>query len=563
MKLVEMRISNFRSLGGNGNVIRFSQSDIIFLIGQNDVGKSSVLEAYEYFINAKQKAELTDFFQYNEANTIVLEGDFEIEDSDSSDKDLNKEPEWTKKWIQKSNGLITIKKVCDKSGSEFKKFTKTSDGEWNEGGFGGFDTIFKKYAPEPIKINAIETIESLEKKVNEIIEKECIKKLNETNPTEYEAAVKALQKLQDIASSTTSISTYNTNINKTFQKVFPNLELKISVKDPEGVEPEKAIKSCHSIDVLKTGVDRKELFSQHGNGVIRQALFNFIAFLKTTTSETRKQYLVMFEEPELYLHPKSERLLREQLYELANNSPFQILCATHSAQMIDISKPHASLVRITKDANESTFTHQVGHTLFQNDAFKDFVQMVNRFNPNVCEAFYATKVILVEGDTEAIICREYLKDKYKDLDIFVLNTGSKNNIPFFQEILNHFCIDYAVFHDSDTRFVYEDRNKGIIKLNKDGSSKKNSAWALNSSISEKLDTKNTNVAKRWVSIFDFESFNQYEIDWDIGKPMSAYNFYKLNKTKSLPIFTMIENFINNEPGQTQEYIDKIEEPKKA
>lgn len=560
MKLVELRITNFRGLGGDKNSIKFSDSNIIFLIGQNNVGKSSFLDAYEYFVNPKQKAELTDFFKYSEANTICFEGDFEIEESDKTDKELSKEPDWTSKWVQKSNGLITIKKECSKSGSEFQKSTKDVDGNWVLNGFGGFDTIFKKYAPEPIKINAIETIESLEKKINDIMEKEFIKKLNSSHKTEYDTAVASLKTLQGLITSTEAVNSYNENINKGFKQVFPQLELKISIKDPDSVDLEKALKSNHSVDVIKTGVERKELFTQHGHGVIRQALFNFIAFLKTAGEGNKKQYLILFEEPELFLHPNSERMLRDQLYDLAENSPFQVFCATHSAQMIDISRPHSSLVRIVKHDDETTSTHQVGHTLFQSDEFKDFIQMVNRYNPHICETFYASNVLIVEGDTEAIVCREYFKEHHSDCDIFILNSGSKNNIPFFQEILNHFSIDYGILHDTDTRYVYENRDRTSIKNNKDGSPKNNSAWSINLKISNGLATAKFNKANRWVSVYDFETDNGYQYDADLGKPMSAYIFYKNNKDKELPIFNTLKNFLTGTDSFSQEQIEMVTEP---
>lgn len=560
MKLVELRITNFRGLGGNKNVIRFSDSNIIFLIGQNNVGKSSFLDAYEYFVNAKQKGELTDFFKYSEDNIICFEGDFEIEDSDKTDKELSKDPDWALNWVQKSNGLITIKKECSKADSEFKKSTKNADGEWVLNGFGGFDTIFKKYAPEPIKINAIETVESLEKKINDIVEKEFIKKLNTSHKAEYDAAVTALKSLQGLITSTEAVNTYNENINKGFKRVFPHLELKISVKDPDSVDLEKAMKSNHSVDVIKSGVDRKELFTQHGHGVIRQALFNFIAFLKNASEGNKKQYLILFEEPELFLHPKSERMLRDQLYTLAEDSPFQILCATHSAQMIDISRPHSSLVRIVKLENEETSTHQVGHTLFQSDEFKDFIQMVNRYNPHICETFYASNILVVEGDTEAIVCREYFKENHPESEIFILNAGSKNNIPFFQKILNHFSIDYGILHDVDTRYIYTDYERITHIVKKDGSPKNNSAWTINQNISNELASATGNKARRWVSILDFESENGYQQDPNLGKPMSAYLFYKENKGKDLPIFRTLRNVIAGTGMVTQAEINQIKEP---
>lgn len=91
----------------------------------------------------------------------------------------------------------------------------------------------------------------------------------------------------------------------------------------------------------------------------------------------------MFEEPELFLHPKIAFNLRESNYSLAENSPYQILCATHSPLMIDISRPHSSLIKVIKKRDETTQTFQVGKNLFGRDEdMKNRVQMINRFNPH-------------------------------------------------------------------------------------------------------------------------------------------------------------------------------------
>lgn len=61
MKLLRLIINNFRGLKGDENIIDFSKSDIIFLIGQNNVGKSTYLRAYEFFVNPKQVAQIRIF----------------------------------------------------------------------------------------------------------------------------------------------------------------------------------------------------------------------------------------------------------------------------------------------------------------------------------------------------------------------------------------------------------------------------------------------------------------------------------------------------------------------
>ena len=566
MKLKELRIKNFRGLNGDQNIIKFDNSNIIFLIGQNNIGKSSFLNAYNFFVAAKKKADKEDFFNYEESNNIEIEADFISEADDNDNSDFNHgEPNWIDNWIQDDTDIITIKKVWDSIGSEFKKYTKNKDGVFILNGFGGLSTLFTKYSPTPLFINAIETPESFEKKVNEIIDKEHLKKIQTDYTTDYNNAIEAITNIQDGITSSTSVTQYNENLNASFQKVFPNLELKISIKKEEsGIDLVKAFKTNHSIDVKKAGVDRKETFSQHGHGVIRQALFNFLAFMKHQSNSNRKEYLLLFEEPELFLHPKSTYLLREELYRLSDNSPFQILCATHSPQMIDISKPHSSLVRISKNEDEIICTHQVGDSIFLNDINKDFVQMVNRFNPNVCEIFYSDNVIIVEGDTEAIIFREILKNNYPESDLFVLNSGSKNNIPFFQRILNHFKIPYVVVHDCDTRYIYKDKKRTELKFNNDGvTPSRNSAWTINQNIWNELENNNGNAVHRIISKYDFESQSGYIYDSALGKPLSAYNYAKDNveDPDNYAVKTVKDIVDGNfEKEWTQVEIDEIDEP---
>lgn len=512
MRLQKIIIKNFRGLKGDQNRIDFSSSNIIFLLGQNNIGKSSFLRAYEFFIDAKQKATTNDFYDYKIENNIEIEAEFLIESDDEDNKDLQSdfkkgespEPNWLKtKWADSSN-IVKVKKVWEKEG-DFKKYTwSPSETKWVEGGLGGLHQNLTKFAPTPISINAMETEDSLEEKVNKLINDDFLKTAKSDYSTEYEQAEKAVKDLQNKVIGSEGIKQLNTNINKYFKKVFSNLELEIRPKNEE-IKLVDALKKNHSVNVKKDGCIRDETFRQHGHGIIRQALFNFLAFLKDfgESENQKKEYIILFEEPELFLHPKIAYILRKSLYELSLNSPYQILCASHSPLMIDISKPKSSLVRITKDNDETTKTYQVGEELFQKtEESKKMVQMINRFNSNICESFYADNVILVEGDTEAIIYRDLLERFYPEKEIYVLNTGSKNNIPFFQEILNHFQIKHFVIHDTDTK-------------------DKKSSWTLNQNISDNLKD---GLSRRYVFKDTFEAAHHYQFDPVKGKPLSAYEY---------------------------------------
>ena len=506
MKLIKLIISNFRGLKGS-NVIDFTNSNIIFLIGQNNIGKSSFLRAYEFFIDPKQIAKTDDFNNYDYSTPIVIEGIFELDEEDSDDPDLKekKEPNWIEKWVDE-NGFVKVRKTWSKPDRTFAKETYSPrDASWIENGFGGLHTKLTKYTPTPIAINAMEDQASLEEKVNKLIQDDFIKKVRSEYPEEFKNLIDGVRKLQERITGSEAVEKLNLELNKHFQEVFAELTLKIQPAKEENIRLEDAFKKNHSILVERAGTERKETFLQNGHGVIRQALFNFLTFLKRENEGNKKQYIILFEEPELFLHPKIAFKLRQSLYELSKNSPYQILCATHSPLMIDISQPHSSLIRVIKNTDEETQTYQVGETLFGRDEeAKKWVQMVNRFNPHICEAFYADKVLLVEGDTETIVYRDLLTRFFPDEEIFVLNTGSKMNIPFFQEILTAFHIEHYIIHDSDDK-------------------EKKAAWTINTKIWENVQASN-NLSKRYVHIHNFEDAHGITVKSDDGKPLTAYNF---------------------------------------
>jgi len=541
MKLIELKIKNFRGLKGDNNIIDFSKSNIIYLIGQNNVGKSTFLRAYEFFVNSTQKAYREDFYNHSSDLPIEIEGIFLKEDEDEQDTDLtgsgrSEEPDWISKWVD-NNSLVKVRKKWVSEGQTFSKETFSPiENQYIRNGFGGLHQKFQKYTPTPIAINAMEDEDSLEDKVNKMMQREFIKKVKEDFPDEFESLITGIKTLQEKIAGTEAVETLNYELNENFQKVFADLTLKIEAKHEENIKLEDSFKKNYSIHVSKEGIERKETFLEYGHGVIRQALFNFLAFLQKATTTTRKEYIILFEEPEFCLHPKVAFKLRQNLYNLAESSPYQILCATHSPLMIDISKPHSSLVRITKDANEETHTFQIDDTLFQRDEeTRNRVQMINRFNPHICEVFYADIVLLVEGDTETIVYRDLLNRLFSEAEIFVLNTASKNNIPFFQEILTAFRIKHFIIHDTDTRLNSSDNT--------------NSAWTLNERIQGKINEA-AGLARRYVHINNFEDAHGINLKGK-DKPLKAYKF-----VKSLDIDSDVDclNWLKYIVGDNQEIL---------
>lgn len=543
MKLVRLIVNNYRGLKGNENVIDFDGSNIIFLIGKNNFGKSTFLHAYNFFVEPKSKATLEDFFHKSSSLPIEITGIFITEENDEKDKILGKEdPDWIDKWVDK-DGLIKIKKVWTSIDGEGKKQTYNPLTEkYEDGGFGGFDTLLKRYAPTAIPINAVTSAEELEKQINDIITKKHIKKLETDYAEKYSSIVNGLKDLKDDISKSNDINNINSKMNKFFSEVFPDLALQIYSLPESGIDISKTLKATHGVSVKdKELLEEMYDLKKNGHGVIRQAFFSFLSTLETDLDKKRKEYLILFEEPELYLHPEAIFSLREQLYKLAKDSPFQVLCATHSPLMIDTSKPHSSLVRLTKDNTKNTKTYQVKFDLYEGDD-KNFLQMINRFNPHICECFFSDEVILVEGDTEAVIYRDLINRYYKSAkEVFVLNTGSKANMVFYQKILTHFGIKHVVVHDVDSP-TYETK-KGEIKTN--------SMWSFNKSIWEQINESNKlypGISRRFTHYLNFEIAHEYKENKTKGKPLSAYEFAQsINLGSDLPCI----EFLNDLYGESK------------
>jgi len=528
MKIKSLKVNSFRNINGENNILEFDDSDIIFIFGQNNVGKSTFLRAYEYFIAAKRKCILSDFHNFDENNIIEMEMVFIKEDGDHAvfeRKGLNN-------WVS-GDGEIKFRKTWVSAGVEGQKETFNPDtGEFVDNGFGGIETHLTKEAPTPIVIPAMPTPDELSKWITETIKKQVLSKLSAEHAETYQEALDKLNELQNQIEDRDLVTSFADKANANFQKVFPELSLSISPQIGQIVDVSKALDKEFCVAINSEGENNKSEFNSHGHGVIRQAMFNFLGLSKNDYDPTpaehtaKKEFIILFEEPELYLHPKRIQMLKDTLYSLCNGSKFQILCASHNPQLIDLSKPHTTLARLTLNQDNTTAIHQVGENVFESQGEnKNRILMLNRFNPHICETFFSDEVILVEGDTEAIVARQLLHEHYPEKDIFVLNTGTKNNMPFFIKILSHFKIKQHVIHDSDCRYQYS--KDGVVVLKLDQTPKTNSAWTLNQTIWDEMIVNNhifPSIVKRYVSVQNFEDAHNYSYDTNKGKPLSAWEF---------------------------------------
>lgn len=79
--------------------------------------------------------------------------------------------------------------------------------------------------------------------------------------------------------------------------------------------------------------------TSQGTGMIRSAIFALLRYVKQREAidSPDRGLIIGFEEPELFLHPNAAENMRNIIYELAGGQS-QVVCTTHSPYMIDISR---------------------------------------------------------------------------------------------------------------------------------------------------------------------------------------------------------------------------------
>lgn len=137
----------------------------------------------------------------------------------------------------------------------------------------------------------MEDEESLNEKVNKLMQDRYLKKIRESQSELYEEALGKIQKLEEAITNSEEIGKLNVELNSHFKKVFSELSLKIQAQNVEDIKLEDLFKKNHTISVERDNTTRPETFLQNGHGVIRQALFNFITFCATYQNRIRRSTL--------------------------------------------------------------------------------------------------------------------------------------------------------------------------------------------------------------------------------------------------------------------------------
>lgn len=467
MRIRKIEIKNFKCLGSEPVNLDFSD-DIIILIGENNVGKSSTLQAINYFFSGKNIP--IEFF-YNkvadESHSIEIITEFDnLSNEDLEHKVVHP---YAFKWEGESVWKLKKKYFQKEDGNMDRKYYAFDGTEWKENPSGWkqtCDDLFTEEKMQTVFIEAVKEVTDTTKSntrsasvfqqlFNIILQPKL------QNKTEYIALMKALKnygKLFEPQFKLSEISNLENEISNRWSRVINAKGIIISNPPTEDAllpTPQLVTNDYRDIDVLP---------EHQGHGMQRSIIFSLLELLGESKSPTTKSVgprnLILVEEPEIYMHPQMERKIADTLYNIAASGKAQVMCSTHSPIFIRIAEKHKALVRMIRCSNNKLNVIQKGEIFSGTDKEdkRRRLQMIINFDPAVNEAFFAKRVVLVEGDTEMAVFKEAAElldyfdteEKYhRKRDTTFINCRGKWTIAAFQEVLNHFEIDYVVIHDKD------------------------------------------------------------------------------------------------------------------
>jgi putative ATP-dependent endonuclease of the OLD family len=252
------------------------------------------------------------------------------------------------------------------------------------------------------------------------------------------------------------LRTFDNSATAALGEFFPGLTLDMDVP---AIDVKEFFKSGDLHVTDDTSGDRRR-FDQVGSGAqraIQMALIRFLADMRHGAPQGVARRLLLIDEPELYLHPQGVRRLREALRSLSN-AGFQVVFSTHSPLMLSRENaPDTVIVR--RDANGAAVVRAPLRDAVANAMDDAQAQARTLFQlGNIADIYFSEKVIVCEGKTDQRLLPliyEKLYGTKPELDrICFVEVGSCSSIPKGMQVLSAMGITCGAIADLDFAFTH-------------------------------------------------------------------------------------------------------------
>jgi predicted ATP-dependent endonuclease of OLD family len=489
MNLLKVIIKNFR--GYSGEHVIDIESGLTALVGKNDAGKSTVLEALEVFFG-DAKPELEDLNIHADSKDIVIGcvfGDL----PDEVTVDTSAKTTLSGEYLLNEDGNLEVIKrfACtDKTIGKAEATIRAMHPTASQ-----YDDLLRLKLSELKERGKALGVTAVDQRVNSLWRKaiwEHATKLNvvktELKIDDFDAKVKSIyanlealypqyyifrvdrQTSDNDSEAKDPMQLAVKEAQKEFQSDIINLQTKIQKRVDEVAE--RALLRLQEMDktlasqlnpVLKSAPkwafdykiqdDRGVSLNKRGSGTRRLVLLNFFrAEAERKSSHGSGNIIYAIEEPETSQHPNNQHMVIQALLELADDNKRQVLITTHSPQLLEDITPASIRYVEFDDVAKNVVTH-LGDSGLAKAADSLGILANQKFKS-------AKAVVVVEGESDEVFLNHaantlagdgHISSSLEDAKILVLPAGSCGNIPFWVQKLrlDNLGLPYAIFMDSD------------------------------------------------------------------------------------------------------------------
>lgn len=217
-----------------------------------------------------------------------------------------------------------------------------------------------------------------------------------------------------------------------------------------------------------------------GEGLQRRLVYTLIKlstkYKEKKSAKDKKEFfsnflLILFEEPEAFLHSSQQEILNQSLEDLSCEESQQVLISTHSVHFVSrniVKLP--SIIKLYKNHGETQVFQitdsELKNILIANEGLKGILgqQIESKdldleairyslwLDPDRCCAFFADFVLICEGASEKVLIDYLIKNKgieLLDKEVYILNALGKENIHRYMNLFKELGIKHAVLFDGD------------------------------------------------------------------------------------------------------------------
>lgn len=486
MRIREICVHNFRAFKD----VTLYLEDYGLLIGANNSGKSALIDVLRVFYEKDMKFDFQrDFPKFpTEDEESWLEVEYEV----TNDEAQNIRSEYLKQ-----GNRFRVRRVLHSKNKTSLHLYAYEGGVLSANQFYGEDSVGKGKLGDIIYIPAVTKLEDvtrfsgaspLRDLVNTIF-KRLVKESEAF--ANFQSAVEQFGK--DIQVEETADKKSLRGLEEDINVGLDEWEAKFRLKVSPLSEAE-VVKSLLDYEIYDEVLKANQSASSYGHGFQRQLIYRLLRVSARYSSSKppakKKDFspdftLLLFEEPEAFLHPPQQSQMDSDLRRIAKEEGRQVILSTHSPQFVSHATEHIPGVIMLQRCNGQSVVGQIRpeklkEVFVENQRINELVVGLKKYeageeegklemeaakyflwlNPERCGVFFAKRTIVVEGPSEVVLINYLVQTRQIRAPkggLFVIDALGKANIHRFMNLLGELKIEHSVLYDLDPNKTGEDK----------------------------------------------------------------------------------------------------------